>query len=114
MDAYRDVNRDGNGHGNDRRSRLSARAVLRHRHRGVSGGLDAIERFFDNLPKDTGMAFVIVQHLSPDFKSMMDELLARHTQLPIHLGEDGMLIEADHVYLNPPKNEMIIRVGAFS
>ena len=76
-----------------------------------AGGLDAIERFFDNVPKDTGMAFVIVQHLSPDFKSMMDELLARHTQLPIRLVEDGMPVEADHVYLNPPKNEMIISGG---
>jgi two-component system, chemotaxis family, CheB/CheR fusion protein len=76
-----------------------------------AGGLDAIERFFDNVPRDTGMAFVIVQHLSPDFKSMMDELLARHTQLPIRLVEDGMPVEADHVYLNPPKNEMIISGG---
>ena len=55
-----------------------------------AGGLEALERFFDNLPRDTGMAFVVVQHLSPDFKSLMDELLARHTELPIHLVEDGM------------------------
>ncbi len=73
-----------------------------------AGGLEALERFFDNLPKDTGMAFVIVQHLSPDFKSLMDELLARHTELPIRLVEDGMRIEADHVYLIPPKKEMIV------
>ena len=76
-----------------------------------AGGLEAIERFFDNLPKDTGLAFVIVQHLSPDFKSMMDELLARHTELPIHLVENGIPVEADHVYLIPPKNEMIISGG---
>ena len=76
-----------------------------------AGGLDALERFFDNLPKDTGMAFVVVQHLSPDFKSLMDELLARHTELPIHLVEDGMLVEANHVYLIPPKKEMIISSG---
>jgi two-component system CheB/CheR fusion protein len=66
-----------------------------------AGGLDPLVRFFDNLPRDTGMAFVIVQHLSPDFKSLMDELLARHTLLPIHLVEDGMPVEADHVYLIP-------------
>jgi two-component system, chemotaxis family, CheB/CheR fusion protein len=76
-----------------------------------AGGLEAIERFFDNLPKETGLAFVIVQHLSPDFKSMMDELLARHTELPIHLVENGMPVEADNVYLIPPKNEMIISGG---
>jgi two-component system, chemotaxis family, CheB/CheR fusion protein len=76
-----------------------------------AGGLDPLVRFFDNLPKDTGMAFVIVQHLSPDFKSLMDELLARHTELPIHLVEDGMPVEADHVYLIPAKKEMIVSGG---
>ncbi len=73
-----------------------------------AGGLDALVRFFDNLRPDTGMAFVVVQHLSPDFKSLMDELLARHTALPIHLVEHGMPVEADHVYLIPSKKEMII------
>jgi two-component system CheB/CheR fusion protein len=47
-----------------------------------AGGLEALERFFDNVPKDSGMAFVVVQHLSPDFKSLMDEILGRRTPLP--------------------------------
>ena len=76
-----------------------------------AGGLDPLVRFFENLPRDTGMAFVIVQHLSPDFKSLMDELLARHTPLPIHLVEDGMPVEADHIYLIPAKKEMIVSGG---
>ncbi|MEA2753096.1 MAG: two-component system, chemotaxis family, CheB/CheR fusion protein, partial [Myxococcales bacterium] len=76
-----------------------------------AGGLEALEAFFDNVPLPCGMAFVVIQHLSPDFKSLMDELLARHTDLPIHLVEDGMLVEADHVYLIPPKKEMIISGG---
>src|SRR3569623_2004830 len=76
-----------------------------------AGGLNALERFFDNLPRDTGMAFVVVQHLSPDFKSLMDALLARHTDMPIHPVEDGMRVEADNVYLIPPKKEMIISDG---
>jgi two-component system CheB/CheR fusion protein len=76
-----------------------------------AGGLDPLVRFFENLPKDTGMAFVIVQHLSPDFKSLMDELLARHTPLPIHLVEDGMPVEANHIYLIPAKKEMIVSGG---
>jgi two-component system CheB/CheR fusion protein len=76
-----------------------------------AGGLDALERFFAKVPVDSGMAFVVVQHLSPDFKSLMDELLARHTKLPIRLVEDGMPIEADHIYLIPPKKEMIISSG---
>jgi two-component system CheB/CheR fusion protein len=76
-----------------------------------AGGLDPLVRFFESLPPVTGMAFVIVQHLSPDFKSLMDELLARHTMLPIHLVEDGMPVAADHVYLIPAKKEMIISGG---
>src|SRR5688572_15013657 len=76
-----------------------------------AGGLDPLVRFFDNLPERTGMAFVIVQHLSPDFRSLMDELLSRHTTLPIHLVEDGMPVEPDHVYLIPAKKEMIISGG---
>lgn len=76
-----------------------------------AGGLEALERFFHAVPEDTGMAFVVVQHLSPDFKSLMDELLARHTRLPIALVEDGMSVEANHVYLIPPKKEMIISGG---
>lgn len=57
------------------------------------------------------MAFVVVQHLSPDFKSLMDELLARHTKLPIHRVEDGMKVEPGNVYLLPPKKDMIISNG---
>ncbi|HEY8925187.1 MAG TPA: chemotaxis protein CheB, partial [Polyangia bacterium] len=76
-----------------------------------AGGLEALERFFGSLPDKIGMAFVVVQHLSPDFKSLMDELLARHTKLPIHLVENGMQVQPDHVYLIPPRMEMIISGG---
>ncbi len=76
-----------------------------------AGGLDALESFFDNLPESTGMGFVVVQHLSPDFRSMMSELLARHTALPIQLVEDGVRVAPDHVYLLPPGKEMIISGG---
>lgn len=73
-----------------------------------AGGLEAIERFFDNTPTDTGMAFIIVQHLSPDFKSLMDELLARHTKMPIHKVENGMAIQPNGIYLIPPKKNMVL------
>ncbi len=76
-----------------------------------AGGLESLEKLFQNLPADTGMAFVIIQHLSPDFKSMMFELLARDTNMEIHRVEDGMQIEANHVYLLPPKKEIIIAGG---
>lgn len=76
-----------------------------------AGGLESLETLFQNLPADTGMAFVIIQHLSPDFKSMMYELLARDTKMEIHRVEDGMTMEANHVYLLPPKKELIIAGG---
>lgn len=66
-----------------------------------AGGLESLEKLFQNLPPDTGMAFVIIQHLSPDFKSMMYELLARDTKMEIHRVEDGMAIEANHVFSRP-------------
>lgn len=60
-----------------------------------AGGLEALEQFFRKLPSSTGMAYIVVQHLSPDFKSLMDELLARYTKMPVLLAEDGMKVEAD-------------------
>ena len=76
-----------------------------------AGGLEALEQFFEKMPIKTNLAFVIVQHLSPDFRSLMDELLARRTEIPIRRVEDGMLVEPDTVYLLPPKKEMIISGG---
>lgn len=64
------------------------------------------------MPEDSGMAFVVIQHLSPDFKSMMDELLARRTKIPVRQVEDGMRVEPNHIYLIPAKKEMIISGGA--
>ncbi|HEX5242379.1 MAG TPA: chemotaxis protein CheB, partial [Tepidisphaeraceae bacterium] len=76
-----------------------------------AGGLEALERFFRSTPADTGVAFVVIQHLSPDFKSLMDELLARYTKMPIHRVEDGMIVQPNCIYLIPPKKEMIISGG---
>ena len=76
-----------------------------------AGGLEALEGFFKAIPPDTGMAFVVVQHLSPDFKSHMEDLLARRTDMAIHRVENGMAVEPNSVYLLPPKMEMIISEG---
>ena len=46
-----------------------------------AGGLEALETFFQSMPEDSGMAFVVIQHLSPDFKSQMDHLIARKTNI---------------------------------
>jgi two-component system CheB/CheR fusion protein len=76
-----------------------------------AGGLEALEQFFAKMPAQTGMAFFVVQHLSPDFRSLMDELLARRTEIPIRRVEDGMIARPDTIYLMPPKKEMIISGG---
>ena len=76
-----------------------------------AGGLEPLESFFDHTPSDSGLAFVVVQHLSPDFKSLMDELLARHTRMPIHRVEDGIRVEANAIYLIPPKKNMVLSEG---
>ncbi|MFO7767174.1 MAG: chemotaxis protein CheB [Pelovirga sp.] len=73
-----------------------------------AGGLEAIETFFEAMPVDSGIAFVVVQHLSPDYKSLMVELLSRKTDIPVQRAEDGMRVEADHIYLIPPKKTLTI------
>ena len=74
-----------------------------------AGGLEAIHELFDYMPVDSNFSFVIVQHLSPDYKSLMPELLARHTSMEIFLAEDGMLLRENCIYLIPSKKIMTIR-----
>lgn len=76
-----------------------------------AGGLEALEELFSVMPLDTGMSFVVVQHLSPDYKSMMDELLARKTALPVLMAKDQMSMQRDAIYLLPPQKEMMVSNG---
>ena len=78
-----------------------------------AGGLRALEEFFASIPPDTGCSFVVVQHLSPDFESVMDTLLGRQTDMTIQVIETGMRLEPDQVYLNPPRMNVEIHGGAF-
>jgi two-component system, chemotaxis family, CheB/CheR fusion protein len=76
-----------------------------------AGGLEALQRLFARMRRTGAFSFVVVQHLSPDFKSVMAELLAQHTELTVRVVEDGMEVETDTVYLLPAGNEMTIREG---
>lgn len=76
-----------------------------------AGGLEAIQEFFKNMPEKTGLSFVVIQHLSPDYKSMMDELLSRHTKIKIEKVEDGMEVIPDTIYLIPPRKNMSVYHG---
>jgi len=73
-----------------------------------AGGLDALERFFDELDAESGAVYVVIQHLSPDHKSMMDNLLARHTRMPVLMAENGLEMQVNHVYLIPPGKNMTV------
>lgn len=69
---------------------------------GVSaGGLEALEGFFNSIDDDLGCAYIVIQHLSPDFKSMMDQLLSKYTSMPIVQAESGQILDANKVYLVP-------------
>jgi chemotaxis methyl-accepting protein methylase/chemotaxis response regulator CheB len=76
-----------------------------------AGGLEALELFLANVPKDCGMAFVIVQHLDPTYKGMLVELLQRGTRMQVLQVKDQMRVEADCVYVIPPNKDLSILHG---
>ena len=76
-----------------------------------AGGLDAFKKFFAAMPADSGIAFVLIPHLDPQHESLMVELLARHTSMPVVEAADGMAVEANHVYIIPPNKNMTIAGG---
>ncbi|MCM4157079.1 chemotaxis protein CheB [Gramella sp. AN32] len=78
-----------------------------------AGGLEALKLFFKNITADDQNSYVVIQHLSPDFKSMMGELLQKGSKLPIEIISDGMLVEPGMVYLIPPKNNLVLNGGSF-
>lgn len=74
-----------------------------------AGGLAAFESFFSGMPADdTNMAFIIVQHLAPDYKSMLTELIQRYTPMKVYQAQDGMQVQANCTYVIPPNYDMAI------
>jgi len=76
-----------------------------------AGGLEAFTHLLQALPTDTGMAFVLVQHLDPKHESMLPTILAKATRLPIRQVEDGLPVEPNRVYVIPPNRNMVIQRG---
>ena len=74
-----------------------------------AGGLRALEEFFGNMPSDSKAAFVVVQHLSPDYKSLMSELLSRHTDMIVQQVEEQISLSPNTVFLIPPGQNMVIK-----
>jgi hypothetical protein len=79
-----------------------------------AGGLAAFEAFFSGMPANSlpGMAFVLVQHLAPDHKSILAELIKRCTSMEVFEVEDGMVVQANCTYIIPPNRDMAILNGS--
>jgi len=76
-----------------------------------AGGLEAFTELLSHLPVDTGMAFVLIQHLAPDHKSLLSEILSRSTQMPVNEVQDGIAVEPNQVYVIPPNTKMVLSKG---
>ena len=76
-----------------------------------AGGLEACSALLKNLPLDTGLAFVVIQHLDPNHESMLPKLLARVTKIPVKTVQDGMAVERNQVYVMPPTWEIVFSEG---
>jgi two-component system CheB/CheR fusion protein len=79
-----------------------------------AGGLAAFEAFFSAMPSGSGMAFVIVQHLAPDHKSILTDLIGRYTKMHVVEVEDGMVVRPDCAYIIPPNHDMAILNGTLN
>lgn len=76
-----------------------------------AGGLEAIIEFFEQIPEDIGMAFIVIQHLSPDHKSLMDELLRKHTSLPIEVISEERDLQPNRIYLISAQSNVLLKDG---
>ena len=78
-----------------------------------AGGLAAFEAFFSAIPDniEPGMAFVLVQHLNPNHKSILTDLIRRYTRMPVYEVEDGMFVQPNSVYVIPPSYNMVLEYG---
>jgi two-component system CheB/CheR fusion protein len=73
---------------------------------GSAGSFSSFEKFFTNMPADSGMAFVIIMHLHPDHKGQLTDLIKRFTAMPVIEATDGLQVQQDHIYIIPPNKDM--------
>jgi two-component system CheB/CheR fusion protein len=79
-----------------------------------AGGLDAFRALLKATPADTGMAFILVQHLDPSHDSLLVNLLSGCTRMPLQQAAQGMPLEPDHVYVIPPGDFLTVQAGLFN
>lgn len=75
------------------------------------GGLEALQTLLAALPTQLGFPYIVIQHLSPDYKSLLSEILSKHTKMPVIQAEDGMNIEANCIYVIPPRKSLTLSNG---
>lgn len=73
-----------------------------------AGGVGALGRLLDGLPADFGAIIVIVQHVDPRHRSLMPQVVGRHSRLPVTHAEDGIAVKPDHVYMAPPDHHLLV------
>jgi two-component system, chemotaxis family, CheB/CheR fusion protein len=78
-----------------------------------AGGLEAYKEFFLALPVDTGMAFVLIQHLDPHHESMLAEIIAKSTKMPVEEVKSGVAVRPERVHVIPPNAQMALAGGVF-
>lgn len=78
-----------------------------------AGGLEALSALISNLPDNLGASYVIVQHMSPNHRSMLVQLLARETRMPVSEIEEGVQPLPDQIYITPPNRNLVLHEGAF-
>ncbi|MDQ3844859.1 MAG: PAS domain S-box protein [Bacteroidota bacterium] len=78
---------------------------------GSAGALSAISEILTHLPPNTGMAYIYLQHLNPNYESNLTTILGKKSRMPVVEGEDHLPVEPDYVYVIPPNKEMTIEAG---
>ncbi len=73
-----------------------------------AGGLEALKLFISNIPADTRLAYLIAQHMSPQHRAMLTELLAKQTSIPVDVAVDDLPVEAGHIYVCPPNADLCV------
>src|SRR5579863_9962869 len=79
-----------------------------------AGGLEAFRELLEALPSDTGMAFVLVSHLSKTYKSMLSELLSKATQMPVAEARGQTQLQPNHIYVIPPNATLAMEDGGLA
>ena len=76
-----------------------------------AGGLEAVAELLGALPAATGMAYIVVQHLDPKHESLLPEILAKKTAMPVSAAHSGQIVLPDHVYVIPPDVTLTVHGG---